>query len=283
MPSPQRFIPQRFIIAAIVLTTISALAFAQPQGQVADQVPDDLLPAVGPPNVVVTEVKNLGADGNDLRMRVKWNAQIPNTTKIENFRVVLTVNYASGAPANLNRTTLASARETILPAPNRGASNLPQSFTAVIETFFTGIAVQTKTMSGNFALNQSNNFSHGIKSDAPADRVHRVEAANDGSDLSRFDVFWSLGKLPKAETRFSIKGDFVYQLRQEGTPPTLPRINRSATLTAVGDARQVQFHFPSTPKLTTGQQLTGITATITVTTIIKLVQRKDSAQFTGKF
>lgn len=272
----------RFIHAAFVLSTVSALACAQVQ--VPNQVPDDLLPAVGPPQVSVTEVKNLGVSGSNLRMQVKWTAQIPNTTKIETFRVKLTVNYASGALANASQNAAASAREIVLTAPNRGASNPPQSFNAVIETFFSGIAVQTKTMSDIFTLNQSNGFVQAIKGDAKTDRVAKVEAANNGSDLSRFNVSWVFNSLAKADDlRFSVKGDFVYQLRQEGTPPTLPQINRSATLTAVGDARQVQLHFPGTPKLTSGQQLIGITANITVTALIKLIQRKDSAPLAGNF
>lgn len=274
----------RFILAVFVLTMVSAFALAQVPNQVPNQIPGDLLPAVGPPNVVVTEVKNLGVSGSNLRMQVKWTAQVPNTTKIETFRVKLAVNYASGAPANAAQNAVASAREVILTVPNRGASNPPQSFNAVIETFFSGIAVQTKTMTGNFTLNQSNGFSDNVKSDTKADRVHRVEAANNGADLSRFNVFWSFVSVPKADdVRFSIKGDFVYQLRQQGTPPTLPRINRSATLTAPGSANQVQFHFPGTPKLTSDQQLLSITANITVTALIKLIQRKDSTPLAGNF
>lgn len=274
----------RFIVAALLLSLAAALVCAQPSGQIPNNIPGDLLPAVGPPNVAVTEVKNLGVSGNNLRMQVKWAAQVPNTTKVETFRVKLTVNYASGGPANTAQIAVAAAREIILTVPNRGASNPPQSFNAVIETSFTGIAVQTKTMSNNFTLNQSNGFVDSVKSDTKADRVHKVEAGNNGSDLSRFDVFWSFVSVSKADDlRFSIKGDFVYQLRQEGTPPTLPRINRSATLTAPGSAQQVQFHFPGTPKLTPGQQLIGITANITVTALIKLIQRKDSTPLTGNF
>ncbi|MEP7271565.1 MAG: hypothetical protein ABI882_08660 [Acidobacteriota bacterium] len=273
----------RSIVVVLVLAGLSLVAFGQTQQQLPSN-PSQFDPgvAVGPPTVVITEVRNLGASGNNLRILVKWNAQIPSTTRVEKFRVLLAVNYNSGAPALPNQDLPSSAREAILLVPDRGAGNPPKSFRTFIQSFFTTILVQNTTFGGGFKLNKGNGFVDGQKLTQGSTGVGKVGAANDGSDVSKIDVGWAFTPPSQPfglkEVKFEIKGDFVYR-GANGNQQAL--INRSATLAAGAGGRQVQFSFPATPKFQTGFSLVDIDANITVKAFFTITQRKESAPLEG--
>lgn len=272
----------RLIGALLVLLSASGAVFAQTQlpGNIGGQF--DPSPALGPPTVVVTEVKNLGVSGNNLRIRVKWNAQVPGTTKVEKFKVLLAVNYTSGDPALPNQDVTAATREAILLVPNRGASNPPKSFRTFIQAFFTTIVAQSTTFGGSFKLDKSNKFIGGEKLNQGSSAVGKVAAANNGTDFSKIDADWAFTLPPQPfganEVQFRVQGDFVYRGVATNQQTT---INRSATLTAGAGARQVQFSFPSTPKFTAGFALADITANINVKAFFTVTQRNQSAPLEG--
>ena len=275
-----------WVITTLMLAALAGTAFAQPQSQLPNNTGSQFDPtiAIGPPTVVVTEVKNLGPTGNNLRIRVKWNAQIPNTTKVEKFRVLLAVNYTSGDPALPNQDVTASTREAILLVPNRGASNPPKSFRTFIQAFFTTIVAQSTTFGGSFKLDKSNKFIGGEKLNQGSSAVGKVAAANDGTDVSKIDVGWAFTLPPQPfganEIKFTVQGDFAYR-GVNGATNQQSTINRSATLTAGAGARQVQFSFPSTPKFTQGFALADITANINVKAFFTVTQRNQSAPLEG--
>lgn len=276
----------RSIIVTLVMAAFSALALAQPQSQLPNNNSSQFDPsvAVGPPTVTVTEVKNLGVSGNNLRIRVKWNAQIPSTTKVEKFRALLAVNYNSGNPALPNQEVPASAREAVLLVPNQGTSNPPKSFRTFIQAFFTTIVSQSASFGGSFKLNKGNNFLDGEKLTQGSTAVSQVAAANKGADPSKIDVAWAFQLPPQPfganEIKFEVKGDFSYRGANGNQQAT---INRSATLNAGAGVRQVQFSFPSTPKFTQGFALVGIDANITVKAFFTITQRNQSAPLEGNF
>lgn len=275
----------RHVIA--LLTALSLTAFAQPQAQLPNTNPAQFDPPVGPPTVAITQASP-GADANNFRILVRWTAQVPNLTQIKQFRVNGTVIFEQGNSRGTSQFAPASAREAtlLIPRQGAGANNPPKNFSVFIETEFTTIATVNTSFSGNFTLNQANNFLDGVKATTATNRVNQVQAANNGSDLSKFDVSWAfnpIGNTNVNEVKFTVQGNFDYQLFESGTPPTFSKINRAATLTAPAGARQIQFSFPGTPKLQQGQKLTNINAAITITAFFKATQRNQTAPFTGTF
>ncbi|MBS1811821.1 MAG: hypothetical protein JST84_26915 [Acidobacteria bacterium] len=280
--------PIQFIIAVLALTVLSVAVFAQAQSQLPDNVGNQFDPgvAVGPPSVNVTEVKNLGPSGNSLRIRVKWNAQIPSTTKVETFRAFVTVNYNSGAPETKSTDATSSAREAIILIPNRGAANLPKTFKAFIETAFTTIVTQSQDLSGTFSLSKVNGFSDNTNNSQSNPRptganVTKVAVVS-LSEMGKLNVFWNFNSNPPRpqikEIRFQIDGSFSYIL----TNPQAT-INRTASLTAGPGVRQTQVSFSATPKLLDGQSVSRIEATINIKAIFSVTHRNQTAPFEGNF
>ncbi len=276
----------RFITA--LLAALAGAAFAQAQVQPPNTNPAQFDPLItlGPPTVTITQASP-SVDQNNFRILVRWTAQIPNLTQIKQFRVIGEVFFEQGNNRKTSPFVAASAREVTLLLTEAGATNNPpKNFRVFIETEFTTVNTASAPFSDNFTLSQTNNFLDGVKATTATNRVTQVQAANNGNDRSKFDVSWSFNPIGNAninEVRFTVKGDFVYQLFESGTPPTFSKINRSATLTASAGARKIQFSFPGTPKLSTGQKLLNINAAILVTAFFKATQRNQSAPFTGTF
>src|SRR2546430_7357046 len=108
------------------------------------------------PNVQISQVKNLGIQGDDatLVIEVSWTATAPQTTHINGFQMLIEVEYADRskdktAPAN------ATPPRTLLRVLNKG-SNLPKRFTITVVSEFSAPSATPLSATEEFDLSQGN-------------------------------------------------------------------------------------------------------------------------------
>jgi hypothetical protein len=232
------------LMVALIIWTISA--FAQPTQQIPDKTfnPGDLSTVVGPPTVQITEVKTASAAGTGFQVRVKWTAQVPNTTKIEKFELSVSVRDTNNNTNTGTKTAVSAVREILVPV---SITAKPVTFQANITTFFVPINQVKSEVSSTVLLDKSNGFSgSGLSGQSTpqssGDAITKVQLAPN-TDLKGYDVEWRLRPHTQdiTEKQTKITGTFTYKKNNQtvGT--------RSANVTVGPGARQTHLTVSSAP------------------------------------
>ena len=175
------------------------------------------------PSVQISEVKNLGVQGDDatLVIQVKWTATAPQPTHIDGFQMLIEVEYADGSK---DKTTPAAATpgQTRLRVLNKGG-NLPKRFTVTVVSEFTAPSSSPISVTGEFDLSKGNGFdSHGNSSPqsrGPFLSISEVKKQLLGCSASQdcFDVFWGVSSNQPGiagVNKFNVDAEFTYRFGQ---------------------------------------------------------------------
>ncbi len=219
---------------------------AQPTAQIPDKAinPIDTSGTFGPPKVQITEVKSATTNGSGFQVRVKWTAQVPNTTKIDKFEVSVSVRDTNNNTNTGTKIAISSARELVIPV---SITAKPNTFQANITTFFVPITLQKRELNGTFVLDKGNGFnaSGSTGQTAPqsvGNAITKVQLA-EGTALKGFDVNWRLAPITQdlSERQSKISGTFTYK-KSNQTVGT-----RSVNATVGSGTRQTRLTVSSAP------------------------------------
>jgi len=164
------------IVAMMMRLALPALAFDALE-------PKQIQPQAAPPDVQITQVKALPAlkDKATTEVEIRWTAQVPRLTTLDEFDVLLEVRYSDGSRGVARNQHLKSTARAILLSL---AAHPRQNSAAVLKDFKASVNVRFRIAS-SFAVVQQ----------VAASRSDGVRASSGSSSASQPQVFITTAKL----------------------------------------------------------------------------------------
>lgn len=265
-------------LTGLLLVIFNSVIMAQPTQQLPDKTlnPIDPTTVVGAPKITVTEVKFAGiTTGTQPKqlIRTKWTAQIPSTTKVENFSVILRATFQDGSTFTSTLNASDTAREVTFQAPIKGVANPLKTFQAVVESVFTTILVQKIDFNSAVNLSKSNGLvATNTGANQRGEGITQISVVP-GTQLKNYEIKWSLGAPARPgirEQNFKVTASFKFNE---------VNVTRTATTTVGPGVRQTILTISDPPKLNNGPI---IDVTAKVEFFFKILQRNE-AVLNGNF
>ena len=233
----------------------------------------------GPPTVTITQVAELGGDGQKRSFQVQWTTHKPPLTTILKYDVSLEVKFTGGVTQNASQK-LGAATSATLYFPGAPANARALEFKAAVNTTFTTPESSSVTTTREFNLN-TDAVQGGVGSGGalPSDRPLVQIAGATAINLSIFEIKWNVQSPPGVDVeRFGAGGLVTYEFRQAGVAPVTPQSQASV---ALGSQRQTRVVVNDSPQRG-GPFASRIKVTLE-TAFNRLVERTIQTNKEGRF
>jgi hypothetical protein len=197
----------------------------------------------GPPVVTITQVTELGSDGQKRSFQVQWTTDKSPLSTILKYDVSLEVKFTGGGAQIASQKLGAAATSTAIRFSNIPAGARALEFKAIVNSTFTTPESSSVTTTREFNLS-ADAVQGGVGSGGPlpADRpVVQIAGAKE-IDFTTFAINWNVQAAPGINIeRFSASALVTYQnraVRPGGDPQNITR--QTPVSTATGSQRQTR-------------------------------------------
>jgi hypothetical protein len=228
------------------ISLVFLAACATAAQSVAQGVPQSVRGS-GPPTVTITQVAELGGEGQKRSFQVQWTTHKPPLTTILKYDVSLEVKFTGGATQNASQKLGAAATSATLSFQGAPANARALEFKAAVNTTFTTPESGSVTTTREFNLN-TDAVQGGVGSGGPlpTDRPVAQIASATAINLSTFEIKWNVQAAPGVNVeRFGASGLVTYEFSQTGVAPVT---RQSQVSIALGSQRQTRVVVADPPQ-----------------------------------